>query len=252
MRNTLVLLVSAVVTAAIAPWAAANVMVINRDSGDIVWLNSTGEGLDVAAYTLQSPSGGFRPAQWLSISGHYDADSGGSFDPNNEWTVLGSSPADLSEGTTPGFASLADGGLVLLGLAWTPGHLEDVTFEYLDAGLDEVRAGGVLFVSDQEGDYNGNGLVEQADLDLVLTNWGHSAASIPAGWFHDFPLGVVDQRELDRVLLNWGVLGRSVPLPDGLPLMSAPVPEPTGFVLSAAGLLVGIGLFVRRYGLVGR
>jgi hypothetical protein len=54
------------------------------------------------------------------------------------------------------------------------------------------------------GDYNGSGLVEQADLDLVLGNWGATAASVPATWVNDPPSGFVDQDELDAVLSNWG------------------------------------------------
>jgi hypothetical protein len=44
-----------------------------------------------------------------------------------------------------------------------------------------------------EGDFNGNGRVEQADLDFVLLNWGQNLGN-----------GAVDQAELDAVLLNWG------------------------------------------------
>jgi hypothetical protein len=54
------------------------------------------------------------------------------------------------------------------------------------------------------GDYNANGSVEQADLDLVLLNWGAPADPAPAGWIHDLPTGNIDQDELDGVLLNWG------------------------------------------------
>lgn len=55
-----------------------------------------------------------------------------------------------------------------------------------------------------EGDYSANGRVEQADLDLVLLNWGAPTPPIPVGWVNDLPLGLVDQQELDKVLLNWG------------------------------------------------
>lgn len=239
MRNALALLISAALAAVVSARASADTLVVNRDTGRIMWLNASGQGLDVAAYSLQSPAGGFRPGQWLSISGHYDADSGGGLDPDDIWTVLGSSASDLSEGTQ-GFASLPEGAFISLGNAWTPRHSEDVTFEYLDIGLDEVRPGDVLFVSDVDGDYDGSGLVEQSDLDLVLSNWGHSAESVPAGWIHDFPVGVVDQQELDRVLVNWGVLGRTVPLPGNLPLLSAAVPEPASIALFAAALLAGL------------
>ena len=72
-------------------------------------------------------------------------------------------------------------------------------------GLNEIAvfgplANGALL----PGDYNGNGLVEQEDLDLVLANWGDPAASAPGTWINDPPEGNIDQTELDKVLANWG------------------------------------------------
>jgi hypothetical protein len=55
-----------------------------------------------------------------------------------------------------------------------------------------------------DGDFNGNGRVEQADLDLVLLNWGRDASTPPGGWVNDLPDGRIDQEELDAVLLHWG------------------------------------------------
>ncbi len=71
------------------------------------------------------------------------------------------------------------------------------------------------------GDYNGNGQIEQGDLDLVLQNWGvdTDAAGAPAGWTGSPPEGLIDQLELDGVLQNWGILdapefhGLNVPEP---------------------------------------
>ncbi len=71
------------------------------------------------------------------------------------------------------------------------------------------------------GDYNGNGQVEQGDLDLVLQNWGtgtfagDETALVGGGPFD----GAVDQNELDGVLQNWGA--SSAPS-----WPSAAVPEP--------------------------
>ena len=54
------------------------------------------------------------------------------------------------------------------------------------------------------GDFNGDGFVAQADLDLVLLNWGGTTA--PEGWVADNALdGQISQNELDAVLLNWGL-----------------------------------------------
>jgi hypothetical protein len=72
------------------------------------------------------------------------------------------------------------------------------------------------------GDYNGNNLVEQSDLDLVLLNWG--ATVTPAGWTSDLPSGPIDQQELDGVLLTWGNTIAAAGI------ASAAVPEPNGIV----------------------
>ncbi|MEM7625475.1 MAG: cellulase family glycosylhydrolase [Planctomycetota bacterium] len=54
------------------------------------------------------------------------------------------------------------------------------------------------------GDLNGDGFVSQADLNLVLLNWGSDA--IPDEWtaVEQFDGVLVGQNELNAVLLNWG------------------------------------------------
>ena len=90
----------------------------------------------------------------------------------------------------------------------------------------------VIPVVPQPGDYNGNGLVEQADLDLVLLNWGQSFGGLPAQWVKERPsIGIVDQEELDRVLLNWGNTAA------GLQAATA-VPEPGSLVLLGASSIL--------------
>jgi probable HAF family extracellular repeat protein len=86
------------------------------------------------------------------------------------------------------------------------------------------------------GDYNGNGLVEQADLDLVLLNWGGDGTNPPAGWTSGLPSGSIDQAELDGVLLQWGNQAAETG--------STSIPEPRS--LSIVVLLVFLTL-VRRY-----
>ena len=80
------------------------------------------------------------------------------------------------------------------------------------AGLPNLGSGVAptlddYFVEGVTGDYNGNGQVEQGDLDLVLQNWGDdTTGNIPDGWVNDLPDGPVEQTELDRVLQNWGAI----------------------------------------------
>jgi hypothetical protein len=82
--------------------------------------------------------------------------------------------------------------------------LEDAAGRRLNTDGSEVR----IVIPGQAvlaGDYNANGRVEQADLDLVLLNWGRGFHSLPPGWVDNRPTaGIVDQAELDNVLLNWG------------------------------------------------
>ena len=82
---------------------------------------------------------------------------------------------------------------------------------------------GAAIIDALAGDFNGNGSVEQGDLDLVLNNWGGARGdwSNAAG----FASAGVDQEELDAVLNNWG--GSVLPSFAGLT-----VPEPAlGLVL---------------------
>ncbi len=105
----------------------------------------------------------------------------------------------------------------------------------LGAGLDAVvnyTANAAILeiinaVSGIAGDYNDSGQVEQADLDLVLQNWGldTDANGIPAGWTNGLPDGLIDQAELDGVLLNWGDTA-------GPDFSGSSVPEPTLLALS--------------------
>jgi hypothetical protein len=77
-----------------------------------------------------------------------------------------------------------------------------------------------LMISDDDqptlpGDYNGNDRVEQADLDLVLLNWGEAFDRLPAEWVGERPTtGIVDQAELDVVLLNWGDAAATAVVPE--------------------------------------
>lgn len=68
----------------------------------------------------------------------------------------------------------------------------------------QFGTGGVVGRSGVQGDYTGNGIADQADLDLVLLNWGDPGDPPPAGWINHLPTGPIDQGELDGILLGWG------------------------------------------------
>lgn len=112
-----------------------------------------------------------------------------------------------------------------------------------EADFTAIAEGRFAFVSAIEtgfiaGDYDGDGFVSQADLDLVLLNWGDTA--LPEGWLaaDQFDQDQISQNELDEVLLNWG---------NGTPpdqVTSSTIPEPG---TSALIVLGAMGLWQRRY-----
>lgn len=135
-------------------------------------------------------------------------------------------PAGYESGNSLlGSARYVDETLTTLGLTpgtytWTWGS--GITADSLTLS---IMAGQAL-----DGDYSGDGFVSQADLDLVLLNWGNSTApadlnesALPGGGPFD---GQISQNELDGVLLNWG---------DGAP-PSVEIPEPASLTILAATL----------------
>jgi probable HAF family extracellular repeat protein len=108
-------------------------------------------------------------------------------------------------------------------------------------GTPRTEAWVGRLVPDVPGDYNGNGRVEQADLDLVLLNWGDPASGLPPTWINERPTsGNVDQAELDGVLLGWGdTAARPADGAFGRPLGA--IPEPPALMLGLLLLPVAAG-----------
>ena len=88
---------------------------VNRDTGAMTLINQTA-AVQIVGYTITSPAGSLVQANWRSVTDNYDANSGGSFDPNHAWTelsVAGSkvdfSEFDFSGGSAPFGGALGDG-----------------------------------------------------------------------------------------------------------------------------------------------
>lgn len=77
------------------------------------------------------------------------------------------------------------------------------------------------------GDFNGSGAVGDADLTLLLSNWGAVVPPVPVGWTGTQPTapGVGDD-ELTGLLSTWGQSSSS----------AVSIPEPTAAVLGLIGL----------------
>jgi hypothetical protein len=109
----------------------------------------------------------------------------------------------------------------------TSPYLWDLSKLYTTGEVRFTGTGGV-------GDLDGNGRVDQRDLDRVLLNWGTDGAVPMAGWINDLAVGLVDQTELDRVLLNWSMNWDAV-------LPPASVPEPSSLVIITLAALAVCG-----------
>jgi hypothetical protein len=117
-------------------------------------------------------------------------------------------------------------------------RVDQTLFDLYAAELDAFEAipgHTVTLISLLPGDYNSDGVVDQADLDLVLLTLGEESVNLDAvGWINDLPSGPIGQEELDRVLFNWGA---SV---DGFGVGGVPEPSAATIALAAICLIASI------------
>ncbi|MAT69047.1 MAG: hypothetical protein CMJ58_05930 [Planctomycetaceae bacterium] len=106
--------------------------VIDRDTGEMTLSNNDSGSIDVVYINITSASGALVPANWLSVTDNYDSDSGGSFDPNDTWSIEVSTNQELSEVELSGNGGQLGGAgtqtSIQLGAAgaWTLSSYEDV------------------------------------------------------------------------------------------------------------------------------
>ncbi|MEM1444839.1 MAG: hypothetical protein AAGF84_02185 [Planctomycetota bacterium] len=113
--------------------------------------------------------------------------------------------------------------------------LDEAPLGGISAMWNIVWAGNAPLFNALPGDFDGDGLVAQGDLNLVLSNWGTDPTQ--ADTIDDFVItamldGLVDQGELNAVLNHWG--GATPP-----DLSGATVPEPASVFALLVFLLAG-------------
>ncbi|TWT48390.1 right-handed parallel beta-helix repeat-containing protein [Botrimarina hoheduenensis] len=92
--------------------------------------------------------------------------------------------------------------------------------QYLDIGAYEAQTAPVALLN--PGDFNGDGFVDNSDLNLLLANWG--ASTVPPAWVNGFDT-FVDNGELNALLANWG-FGLSTSFATSGVASAAAVPTP--------------------------
>ena len=156
---------------------------VNRDSGAVTLLNEQ-TGVNIVGYTITSAAGSFDQTGWRPVANFYDANNGGSFDNDDNWTVLTSagSKTDLSEIEFDGGMGgvLGTGGTTALQLSngglWRKSIYEDVQItakladgNNLPVALEYVGNGGVAF---RRSDFNFDGNININDWNIFLANNG--------------------------------------------------------------------------------
>ncbi|TWT47697.1 hypothetical protein [Botrimarina hoheduenensis] len=169
---------------------------------------------DIGLVRLSSASGVFTGSAAVLPSGSFQTDTD---------TLIGVV-------TNTGGGSILSGGGISLGPIAAPGLdlsflLQDLELNWSGGFGTPNQAADLIVASIGPGDFNGDGAVDNFDLNLLLLNWGLAATPTPAGWDGALPLGTVDNDELNQLLLNWGV-GVNI----------AAIPEPAGLVLAVIAL----------------
>jgi hypothetical protein len=155
---------------------------INRDTGAMK-LTNQGTPLQIFSYSVDSPSGALNPANWTTVTGHFDAppSGNGSFDANDAWTVVNSTNVQISE-EEPLDGGADDGGSLgnvtfSAGGAWIKSFREDVTIttQALIGGVPTTFTPAVKYVGNggqafKRSDLNFDNAINAADWILFRTN----------------------------------------------------------------------------------
>ena len=223
------------------------VLEIDRLTGTIDLINTSGSNLSITGYSITSAEGALVQSNWHPITGNYDASGDASVD-SDAWSILTfpTSQTDLSEAAISA-GNIADNRTLRLGDAgtWLGNPVEDLTIDIL---LEDGSHATVLtrFVGNggssiNEADLNANGVVDGADWLILRGNLVGGTLASDLSNAELFQLGDMNQdRTVDRSdFIAFKDAYNTANGPGSFASMAASVPEPTTMVLAlVAGLFI--------------
>jgi hypothetical protein len=225
---------------------------VDQQTGTIKIVNPADGDLNMAfkGLSITSAVGALKPANWTSISGHYDLAGNGSVDDDGNWTVTTATTGELSEaaqaGGGDGLISVAHE--VSLGVgAWVRNPAKDLQFFYTDTNgvvhpLSVRYVGTPIVVADMNFDGTINGL----DWPIFLSGNHRNMSSLSKA--KAYQMGDLDgdgDNDIHDFALFREAFEAVNPAPGAFAEMVAAysVPEPGSMLLLAAG---AAGLAMRR------
>jgi hypothetical protein len=173
---------------------------VNTTTGNVVLKNNTGQPIHLDYYEISSAAGALKPSTWTSLQDQNLAGFPAGNGTGNGWEEAGgSSTGILSESYLTGNSSMNNATTVSLGQAFTAGGAHDLVFKYavvpstaLTADFDgdgdadgadflawQRNEGKVTGATKAQGDANGDGAVNAADLALLKAQFGTGGSSGP-------------------------------------------------------------------------
>jgi hypothetical protein len=214
---------------------------VNPTTGRVQITNETTSPIALDYYEITSSADSLNLAGWNSLenpSGNPPGFPSGN-GTGNGWEEMGNlDNGILAESYLQNISTLAAGGLIDLGNAFTVGATQDLVFRYRTSGGAFVDA-AVQYVTSAAvaGDYNSNGVVDAADYVIWRKKLGPGSLPNEGG----ISPGVVDTADYNFWRSRFGATSGS-----GAALGAGSVPEPGTLLLCLGSPIVGLLFGIRR------
>jgi hypothetical protein len=208
---------------------------VNTTTGRVQITNETTSPIPLDFYEITSNADSLNIAGWNSLENPAGNPAGfpAGNGTGNGWEEMGNlDNGILAESYLQDISTLAAGGLIDLGNAFTVGAGQDLVFRYRTSGGAFVDA-AVQYVTSAAvaGDYNNNGIVDAADYVIWRKRLGPGSLPNEGG----ISPGVVDTADYNFWRSRFGATSGS-----GSALGESAVPEPGTLLLCLGSAIVGI------------